>query len=148
MYDHDRPLEAMRGELGPELYSRLVDNVARGVALLDRLRPGWRSRVDGSRLSMEDGTRCVLGQLAGGSSHYGYSDGYGDALEGLMADADDGTGDLTEYPPGYYFTSWNGFTVPIGYGLEWDERLRREEVSWDTLTLLWRDVLAQSAVSA
>jgi hypothetical protein len=37
--------------------------VARGVALLDEKRPGWRTRVNPDTLDMADDFKCVLGQL-------------------------------------------------------------------------------------
>lgn len=37
--------------------------VARGVALLDEKRPGWRDRIDLDALDMRSSRDCVLGQL-------------------------------------------------------------------------------------
>jgi hypothetical protein len=42
-----------------------VDDVARGVALLDAYTPGWRADVDVDTLDMADVRRCVLGQSFG-----------------------------------------------------------------------------------
>lgn len=61
-------------------------DVARGVALLDADRPGWRHLVDVKQLDMWDYKRCVLGQV------------YGDYLSGVrelglhafFADTDNG----------------------------------------------------------
>jgi hypothetical protein len=39
--------------------------VARGVALLDEKRPGWRAEVNSDILDMASDTACVLGQLYG-----------------------------------------------------------------------------------
>jgi hypothetical protein len=39
--------------------------VARGAALLDRVRPGWACEVAADRLAMESCDRCILGQLYG-----------------------------------------------------------------------------------
>lgn len=41
-------------------------DVARGVAILDAHRPGWRNLVDVKRLDMLDPKHCVLGQVFGG----------------------------------------------------------------------------------
>lgn len=46
--------------------------VAQGVALLDRVAPGWVDRINVDTLDVSHGGRCVLGQL------YGlYTDGQG-----------------------------------------------------------------------
>ena len=46
--------------------------VAQGVALLDRVAPGWVDRINVDTLDVSHGGRCVLGQL------YGlYTDGLG-----------------------------------------------------------------------
>lgn len=42
-----------------------AERVARGVALLDRVRPGWAQLVDLDRLDMQECAACVLGQLYG-----------------------------------------------------------------------------------
>lgn len=39
--------------------------VARGMALLDKERPGWRERIDVAKLDLSSCYACVLGQLAG-----------------------------------------------------------------------------------
>lgn len=39
--------------------------VARGMALLDRARPGWHRRINLDRLDIADGRRCALGQTYG-----------------------------------------------------------------------------------
>lgn len=39
--------------------------IARGTALLDRERPGWRKRVKPSKLHLADCHTCVLGQVYG-----------------------------------------------------------------------------------
>jgi hypothetical protein len=41
------------------------DRVAKGAALLDRVRPGWAGEVAADRLAMESCDKCVLGQLYG-----------------------------------------------------------------------------------
>jgi len=38
---------------------------ARGAAYLDDADPGWHRRLDTGALALEDGERCVLGQLHG-----------------------------------------------------------------------------------
>lgn len=41
--------------------------VKRGIKLLDRVRPGWRQKIDPLRLDMDRGCDCILGQIEG---HY------------------------------------------------------------------------------
>lgn len=43
----------------------LAERVARGVELLDRVRPGWAKEVDLDRLDVGRCDRCVLGQVFG-----------------------------------------------------------------------------------
>jgi hypothetical protein len=40
-----------------------VEDVARGAALLDEKRPGWFSEINLADLSLDNASRCVLGQL-------------------------------------------------------------------------------------
>jgi hypothetical protein len=49
--------------------------VARGAALLDRLRPDWADIVNTDRLTMTDGHYCIVGQLY---------DGYWEGLEQIF----------------------------------------------------------------
>lgn len=49
------------------------ERVAKGVALLDDKRPGWRSEINTDILVMSDSRDCLLGQL------------YGDYGSGLQA---------------------------------------------------------------
>lgn len=37
--------------------------VARGTKVLDKIMPGWAGKIDLSRLQLDDGEECVLGQL-------------------------------------------------------------------------------------
>lgn len=39
--------------------------VNRGAAILDEKRPGWPNEIILKELSIQDGTRCVLGQIYG-----------------------------------------------------------------------------------
>jgi hypothetical protein len=41
------------------------DIVARGVAKLDELRPGWHNKVDLAKLDLSNCSLCVLGQVFG-----------------------------------------------------------------------------------
>lgn len=43
----------------------MIDNVHRGIELLDQQVPDWRERIDWDRLRMGHGCACVLGQLYG-----------------------------------------------------------------------------------
>lgn len=45
----------------------IYDRVAKGVELLDRVRPGWAKELNSDRLLISNCGRCVLGQLYG---HY------------------------------------------------------------------------------
>ena len=41
----------------------ISERVARGVALLDRVEPGWFHRIDVNALDVSQYDRCILGQL-------------------------------------------------------------------------------------
>lgn len=43
----------------------IAQRVARGAALLDEVRPGWRAEVDATSLDLSSPGRCILGQLYG-----------------------------------------------------------------------------------
>ena len=51
----------------------LATRVRRGVALLDRVMPGWHDRIDVDTLDINFCHRCVLGQLFGGNYDLGVS---------------------------------------------------------------------------
>ena len=42
------------------------EHVARGIRLLDQVRPGWYNEIDWAGLVMEWPQDCILGQLYGG----------------------------------------------------------------------------------
>lgn len=42
---------------------RLKDNVARGAAKLDEIRPGWHQTINLSTLNMAYASYCIVGQL-------------------------------------------------------------------------------------
>lgn len=73
------------------------DRVAKGAALLDRVRPGWEREIVADRLAMQSCELCVFGQL------------YGDYASGVnMLD------DMTSEDPSDY-----GFDIPdrvLGFG--------------------------------
>jgi hypothetical protein len=52
-------------KLDPEYREKLRREVAAGVALLDKARPNWPSRIDSERLEMQNPRFCVLGQVYG-----------------------------------------------------------------------------------
>jgi hypothetical protein len=93
--------------------------VARGVALLDEKRPGWRTQVNPDTLDMASDFNCVLGQLYGR-----YSDGWRPL-------------DLTS---GVQATRYGFDAVPdgAGYRLNWLGRSRSE---LNALTEAWRAYL-------
>jgi hypothetical protein len=60
------------------------ENVARGAAILDELRPGWYQDIDLEKLDLISSWHCVLGQLYGhfgeglqATMTYRYRDGWG-----------------------------------------------------------------------
>lgn len=63
--------------------SNLRQRVERGAAMLDKKRrsPAWRGKIDLETLAIEDGCRCVLGQLYGNYVK-------GEERLGLITDAD------------------------------------------------------------
>jgi hypothetical protein len=66
-----------------------VNNVARGVQLLDKHRPGWETKIDLYILNLGTPDRCILGQL------------YGRFTEGLQAFKD--AGDPIDFMEPYGF---------------------------------------------
>lgn len=44
-------------------YNELQERVQRGMALLDKKRPGWRESINTEILDLSDGYCCVLGQV-------------------------------------------------------------------------------------
>jgi hypothetical protein len=40
--------------------------VAKGIALLDKQKPGWRDRINWETLDLGDGKLCIIGQLNNG----------------------------------------------------------------------------------
>lgn len=63
-----------------ELQSNPLENVARGVALLDETRPGWVQEINVKILDLRSPILCILGQLYGGD----YSRGWLELKIGLM----------------------------------------------------------------
>ena len=57
--------------------------VAKGAAALDKVMPGWESKIDLSILDLGDGCRCVLGQLFGEKAtlEYQHANGWWYALK-------------------------------------------------------------------
>lgn len=50
---------------GPDMASRNGERVARGIALLDEVKPDWWKILDGVNLNLWDDSDCVLGKLYG-----------------------------------------------------------------------------------
>jgi hypothetical protein len=48
-----------------KLGSTVDERVARGMALLDKRNPGWRTRINLRTLNVETCDNCVLGQVYG-----------------------------------------------------------------------------------
>lgn len=66
----------------------VAERVARGVALLDEVMPGWADRIDLLRLDIDVPAHCVIGQLHPQDGEY--SAPYSVGLDRLgWADADD-----------------------------------------------------------
>lgn len=42
-----------------------AERVARGIGVLDRLQPEWRTLIDANRLNIGDSEDCIIGQLFG-----------------------------------------------------------------------------------
>ena len=47
------------------MYGTPQERVAKGVALLDEVKPGWASKVVVNRLNLESPLSCILGQVYG-----------------------------------------------------------------------------------
>lgn len=91
--------------------------VARGIALLDEVAPGWRERVDVDRLRTESCTRCALGQVFG---HY-YT-----GIDRLAAAVTVGGTGLVAYA--------YGFDIRPGY--------TPHRAEYDLLDRAWKEALA------
>lgn len=97
------------------------DNIARGVALLDRVQPDWLSLIQLHELNLRSACDCVLGQVErrrpGGprtfaTVNYGY-----DVFKERMG--------------------WNDLdALRHGFAL-----LHAHDDAWDTLTQEWRDTI-------
>lgn len=97
--------------------------IARGMAWLDAERPGWRERLDRTRLDMSNPDRCPLGQEFGSSRP-------------------DGTG--------YYYAvaTFDFDPVALGFTVElsrshWKEELERDVSRYRQLTREWLEALAE-----
>ena len=102
----------------------LEESVARGVALLDAHRPGWREEIQRVRLDMAKGYHCILGQL------------YGDYAHGL-----DSLWPMTEEPERLQTLSpLHGFIIP-------EEEADGDDELWDKLQALWLKALGTGAGS-
>jgi hypothetical protein len=58
----------------------IEQRVAAGAALLDRVVPGWASRVNVETLAMWDPSRCIIGQVVANGDAYN-SGAYSDFVE-------------------------------------------------------------------
>jgi len=101
------------------------EQVARGAAVLDAHRPGWRGRIDPDRLDMNKGLRastdeggCVLAQLNADGDYYAEAGR-------LQGDAEPGP-----------FRPW---ARDHGFSLDWGASSH----TWARLTAAWREVLAR-----
>lgn len=97
------------------------ERVARGVALLDEVRPSWWRKVALDRLAMESCSNCILGQV------------YGNYWDGCV---------MIETQTGNYFFSSirHGFTVPTA-----EQENYSEEVcgKFRLLAEAWRAVIRE-----
>ena len=91
--------------------------VRRGVAVLNKTRPSWVTKINTQRLDLSRCDLCVLGQLY---STPGDEDGYERGLELLNG--------AVQENPGMY-----GFSV---------DELSGEDY-WDVLDEIWRDEIAK-----
>jgi hypothetical protein len=114
--------------------SALEERTARGVALLDRRRPGWRDRTDPGRLAMQEpqfapgGCGCLLAQTSPTGSYWA-------ELDALINETDpDGSSGLS------FEIAWaadHGFNLTQA---EFDSP--QHNALWAALTQAWRAVLA------
>lgn len=91
------------------------EQIARGIAVMDRVKPGWVSSIDLSIFDIKDTGMCVVGQVFGGS--------YTAAI-----------GRLSEYIGRDYDTT----EVDCGFGFT----LRTTDSQWNELNDEWRRILA------
>jgi hypothetical protein len=99
-----------------------------GIAVLDRIKPGWREQIDLSTLWMGSCVRCILGQLFGD-----YSTGLGRVLYATVSV------DVTTTLHGAAF----GFSLEYPDG---EHNLEHGE-NWHRLTQLWKEELQKAVVA-
>jgi hypothetical protein len=104
-----RPAFAIR-----EVIYLYEERIARGIAVMDRVKPGWVSSIDLSTFDIQDTGMCVVGQVFGGS--------YTAAIERLSECIGMGS-EVTEVVCGF------GFTFDVNS-------------PWDELNDEWRSILA------
>lgn len=67
----------------------LAERVARGAALLDKMKPGWFNKVNDQTLKLTNCVKCILGQLYDyefkndRTSEYASETGYGEGMQRL-----------------------------------------------------------------
>lgn len=86
---------------------RFEEQVKRGIALLDKKKPGWRNKVNINELQMHDCSACILGQVFGN---------YGLGLKYLCGGW---TFDVIKYSNGFSSTPFTGNKVQRKN--DWDE---------------------------
>ena len=101
----------------------IAKRVAQGAAYLDRIRPDWFNEIKIQSLRLEDGEKCVLGQLAIKASPYYISADYLSAVKEL----DLCTGEEVAL----------GFTLDEAPGIP-DMTMREEIAYFKELTKEWK----------
>lgn len=96
-----------------------TERIERGAALLDELRPGWRTKVDVEALDVGDCQSCVLGQILGDYAQRGRI--------GLEVRAD---------------------AAEHGFALSFHEVTRGGREPYVALTEEWREYIRESRVGA
>ncbi len=89
------------------------ERIEKGIALLDEKAPGWRDKINVEKLCLDLPSRCIIGQLYGGTT--------GDYIIGCRR---------------LFGASWRHGDV-AAYGFEEDNK-----VSYTALTEGWKDELA------
>lgn len=77
----------------------VIDEVKKGIALLDSKVEGWRERIDVSKLDMASGDSCIVGQVFGS---------YGVGLDALGIESGRGYGFYPAYSNDPTVANFNG----------------------------------------
>lgn len=110
-----------------EIRAELVPRVKQGMAFLDEHKPGWVEEIDLGRFDIDDGCRCVLGQIfeeeAAGDGGYA---GYTYACHKVWPEVLNGHDKPSQY----------GFSIEPGRYINANDD-RYQQLAWQVLDEIW-----------